>query len=56
MKLPFIIMKEDGWFVAECPVLDISTQGKTEKEVRENMEDLIDDYFKDPDTVKPEAS
>jgi predicted RNase H-like HicB family nuclease len=33
-----IISKEGKWFVASCPLLDISTQGKTEQEVKENME------------------
>ena len=40
-------------FVASCPILDIATQGRTEKEVRENIAELIDEYLKDPDTVKP---
>lgn len=53
MPLPVIITKERKWFVAACPVLDIATQGKTEKEVKENMEDLINEYLKDPDTPKP---
>ena len=39
--------------MAACPVLDIATQGKSEKEVKENMEDLINEYFDDPDTAKP---
>src|SRR3989338_3011539 len=39
--------------VASSPLLDIATQGKTEDEVKENMADLIADYFKDPDTPKP---
>lgn len=54
IPLPIIIAKEGKWFVASCPVLDIATQGRTEREVKEMMEDLINDYFKDPDTPKPE--
>jgi predicted RNase H-like HicB family nuclease len=53
MPLPVVITREGKWFVAACPVLDIATQGKTEKEVKENMEDLINEYLKDPDTPKP---
>lgn len=56
IPLPVVITKEGRWFVASCPVLDLATQGKTEEEVKENMEDLISDYFKDPDTPKPEIS
>lgn len=54
IPLPIVIAKEGKWFVASCPLLDIATQGSTEKEVKEMMEDLINDYFKDPDTHKPE--
>ncbi|MDP2974313.1 MAG: type II toxin-antitoxin system HicB family antitoxin [Candidatus Diapherotrites archaeon] len=56
VSLPVIVSKEGKWFVASCPLLDIATQGKTEKEVKENIEALIQDYFSDPDTVKPTAS
>jgi predicted RNase H-like HicB family nuclease len=53
VPLPIIITRENKWFVASCPTLDIATQGKTEKEVKENMADLINDYLNDPDTPKP---
>ena len=53
VPLPIIIAKENKWFVASCPLLDIATQGKTEREVKENMADLINEYFSDPDTRKP---
>ena len=49
---PVFIAREGKWFVAECPILGIATQGKTDKEVRENMRDLIREYFSDPDTNK----
>ncbi len=54
IPLPVFMAKEGNWFVASCPSLDIATQGRTEQEVKENMEDLINEYFKDPDTPKPE--
>ena len=53
IPLSVVISREGKWFVASCPLLDIATQGKDENEVRENMEDLIEDYFQDPDTPKP---
>ena len=53
VPLPILITKENKWFVASCPILDIATQGKTEKEVKENMADLINEYLRDPDTPKP---
>ncbi|MCD6522122.1 MAG: type II toxin-antitoxin system HicB family antitoxin [Candidatus Diapherotrites archaeon] len=53
VPLPIVITKEGKWFVASCPILDIATQGRTEKEVKENMKDLINEYMRDPDTPKP---
>jgi len=53
VPFPILITKENKWYVASCPILDIATQGKTEKEVKENMADLINDYLNDPDTQKP---
>jgi predicted RNase H-like HicB family nuclease len=53
VPFPIIITKENKWFVASCPLLDIATQGKTAEEVKENMADLINDYLSDPDTPKP---
>jgi predicted RNase H-like HicB family nuclease len=49
---PVFILKEGKWFVAECPILNIATQGRTEKEVKENIKDLIQEYLDDPDTSK----
>lgn len=54
VSFPIVILKEGSYFVASCPSLDIATQGQTEKEVKENMQDLIQDYLSDEDTPKPE--
>lgn len=53
IKIPFpvFVAKEGKWFVASCPALDIATQGKTEQEAKENIEDLINEYIKDPDNL-----
>lgn len=56
ISFPIMIMREGEWYVASCPQLDIATQGKTEQEVKENMEDLIDEYLKDEDITKPEIA
>ncbi len=53
VPLPIIIAREGKWFVASCPLLDIATQGRTEQEVKEMMADLVKEYYRDPDTVKP---
>jgi predicted RNase H-like HicB family nuclease len=53
VPVPILLTKEGKWFVASCPILDIATQGRTEKEVKENLTDLINEFLRDPDTAKP---
>ena len=50
IALPIVIAREGRRYVASCPLLDIATQGKTEEEVKKNMQALIREYIKDPDT------
>ena len=44
MRLPVILLNgEDGWIVAECPVLPgCVSQGKTRKEVLDNIKEAIE--------------
>jgi predicted RNase H-like HicB family nuclease len=32
-----VIKKENGWFIAYCPPLDVTTQGKTVTEAKKNL-------------------
>jgi predicted RNase H-like HicB family nuclease len=50
--IPIFINREGKWFVAECPLLNVATQGRTEKEVRENMKDILQEYLRDIGTPK----
>ena len=52
VPVPILVTKEGRWFVASCPILDIATQGRSEREVKENLADLIREYLRDPDTAK----
>ena len=52
-EFPFRIFRDGKWLIASCPSLDIAAQGKTRKEAEENIRDLISEYLKDPDTIKP---
>jgi len=53
VPVPILLTREGKWFVASCPILDIATQGKTGREVKENLTGLINKYLRDPDTPKP---
>lgn len=37
LQLFGVIRKENGWYIAHCPPLDITTQGKTESEAKKNL-------------------
>jgi predicted RNase H-like HicB family nuclease len=32
-----VVKKRNGWYVAHCPPLDITTQGKTQAEAKKNL-------------------
>jgi predicted RNase H-like HicB family nuclease len=53
LPVPILLTREGKWFVASCPILEIATQGRTEREVKENLADLMNEYLRDPDTAKP---
>ena len=53
IPLPVILENTGKYMAAWCPILDIATQGKTDEEAKENMNDLIKWYYEDKDTIKP---
>ena len=56
ISVPFVVFKSPSgskWYIASCPVLDISTQGKTYEEAVKNIREAIELYFEDEDTEKP---
>jgi predicted RNase H-like HicB family nuclease len=55
IQFPVNIFKENDWFIATTPVIDVCAQGKTEEEAVESLKEMIDDYMTDPDTQKPSA-
>ncbi|NQT27118.1 type II toxin-antitoxin system HicB family antitoxin [candidate division KSB1 bacterium] len=40
-RLPLTIKKEDGVFISCCPILDVYSQGYTEKEARDNLKEAL---------------
>ncbi|MCU1269582.1 MAG: hypothetical protein JWN74_876 [Acidobacteriaceae bacterium] len=37
-----VVKHEDGWYIAHCPPLDITTQGRTESEAKKNLEEAAE--------------
>jgi predicted RNase H-like HicB family nuclease len=40
-----LITKEDGWYVARCPELNVTSQGKDVESARANLGEAIDLYL-----------
>ncbi len=43
--MPFIIEKDDDWYVSICPILDVISQGKSEKEAVDNLIEALTLFF-----------
>jgi len=54
IDFPVATFKEEGWVVAQTPVMDLCAQGRTEEEAIESLKAMISDWMADPDTQKPE--
>ncbi len=40
-----VITKEDGWYVARCPELNVTSQGKDVESARANLGEAIELYL-----------
>ena len=40
-----VIERDDDWYVALCPELDIASQGKSAEEARRNLTEAIELFF-----------
>ena len=44
-QLTAIIEREDDWYIALCPELDVASQGKTIEEARDNLVEAVELFF-----------
>ena len=40
-----LITKEKNWYVARCPELDVTSQGKTIEKAKENLKEAVELYI-----------
>jgi len=50
-----VITKEEKWYVALCPELDVASQGKTVEEALSNLKEALELYLIDEDAKLPET-
>ena len=41
MSIPVTVTKKKKWYLASCPILDIHSQGETEKKARDKLGEAI---------------
>jgi predicted RNase H-like HicB family nuclease len=44
-KLPYSVVKKGKWFISSCPILDVYSQGRTEKKAKENLVEALSLFF-----------
>ena len=44
-RLPIVIFKEDNWYISNCPILDVCSQGSTKKEAEKNLKEALHLFF-----------
>ena len=50
------IWQEGKWFVAQCLEVDVASQGETEEEALENLEEALELHFEPPvATITPQV-
>lgn len=45
VQLTAVIERDDAWFVATCPEVDVVSQGKTIEEARANLLEAVELFF-----------
>jgi predicted RNase H-like HicB family nuclease len=55
LEFSSVVTREGKWFVANCPELDIASQGKTVELALKNLEEAIELYLQDADAKVPEV-
>ena len=41
VQLPAVIIKKEKWFTANCPILDVISQGETEEKAKANLSEAL---------------
>ena len=55
VQLTAVIEREEDWFVATCPQVDIVSQGETVESARFNLLEAVEGFFEvaSPSEIKP---
>lgn len=56
MRFTAAITREDGWFIARCLDVEVTSQGRSIEEAQANLKEALELYFEDqplPAEIEP---
>jgi len=56
LEFSSVVSKEGKWYVATCPELGITSQGKTVERSIDNLREAIELYLEDEDATAPSSN
>lgn len=56
LEFSSVVNREGKWYVASCPELGISSQGRTVEDSLDNLREAIELYLEDEDAVVPRSN
>lgn len=51
MRLTLAISEDSGWFVARCLEVEVTSQGESLEEARQNLVEALELYFEDESEI-----
>jgi len=56
LEFSSVISKEGKWYIANCPELEITSQGESVESALKNLREAIELYLQDEDAKVPEVN
>jgi len=56
LEFSSVVNQEGKWYVANCPELGITSQGRTVEDSLDNLREAIELYLEDEDAVVPRSN
>ena len=56
LEFSAVVRREDGFYVALCPELDVASQGRSVEEALANLKEALELYLEDEDVEKPSGA
>jgi predicted RNase H-like HicB family nuclease len=56
MRLTAAVTKEGEWYIARCLEVEVTSQGKNMEEALSNLQEALELYFEDVQTIEPFTS